>query len=43
MPGNNTMADIDIAQVIVYISNSFGNKQGYYDQSEVAKDLAACK
>jgi mono/diheme cytochrome c family protein len=42
MPANNTLADIDIAQIIVYISNSFGNKQGYYDQSEVAKDLAAC-
>ena len=43
MPGNNTLADIDIAQIIVYITNSFGNKQGYYDQAEVAKDLAACK
>lgn len=42
MPGNNTLADIDIAQVIVYISNSFGNKQGYYDQSLVTKDLASC-
>jgi mono/diheme cytochrome c family protein len=43
MPANNTLADIDIAQIIVYISNSFGNKQGHYDQAEVAKDLAACK
>jgi mono/diheme cytochrome c family protein len=42
MPGNNTLADIDIAQVIVYISNSFGNKQGYYDQALVTKDLASC-
>ncbi|MFZ4101935.1 MAG: c-type cytochrome [Sphingobacterium thalpophilum] len=42
MPANNTLADIDIAQIIVYISNSFENKQGYYDQSDVAKDLAAC-
>lgn len=43
MPGNNTLAEIDIAQVIVYISNSFGNKQGHYDQAEVTKDLASCK
>ncbi len=43
MPANNTLADIDIAQIIVYITNSFGNKQGHYDQAEVAKDLAACK
>jgi mono/diheme cytochrome c family protein len=42
MPGNNTLADIDIAQVIVYITNSFDNKQGYYDQSLVTKDLASC-
>jgi mono/diheme cytochrome c family protein len=43
MPGNNRLADIDIAQIIVYISNSFGNKQGHYDQEEVAKDLVACR
>ncbi|MDP3469869.1 MAG: cytochrome c [Daejeonella sp.] len=43
MPGNNNLADIDIAQLIVYITNSFGNKQGQYDQAEVARDLAACK
>lgn len=43
MPANNTLAEIDIAQIIVYISNSFGNKQGYYDQAEVARDLAVCK
>jgi len=43
MPGNNTLADIDIAQLIVYISNSFGNKQGFYDQTQVAIDLNRCK
>jgi mono/diheme cytochrome c family protein len=43
MPGNQALADIDIAQVIVYITNSFGNKQGFYD-SEIAKnDLLKCK
>ncbi len=43
MPGNNTLAEIDIAQIIVYISNSFGNNQSFYDQAQVAKDLAGCK
>ncbi len=43
MPGNNTLADIDIAQLIVYISNSFGNKQGFYDQNQVGKDLTLCQ
>jgi mono/diheme cytochrome c family protein len=43
MPGNETLADIDIAQVIVYISNSFGNKQGFYDSDIAKKDLEKCK
>ncbi|MFA6944826.1 MAG: cytochrome c [Pedobacter sp.] len=43
MPGNETLADIDIAQLIVYITNSFGNKQGFYDSSQVTKDLLSCK
>jgi mono/diheme cytochrome c family protein len=43
MPGNETLADIDIAQVIVYITNSFGNKQGFYDAEAVRSDLKTCK
>jgi len=43
MPGNETLADIDIAQVIVYITNSFGNKQGFYDSEIATKDLEKCK
>lgn len=43
MPGNDQLADIDIAQVIVYITNSFGNQQGYYDASKVAADLKNCQ
>lgn len=39
MPGNPELADIDIAQIIVYITNSFGNKQGFYDQTQVTADL----
>lgn len=43
MPGNETLADIDIAQVIVYITNSFGNNQGFYDAETATKDLKTCK
>jgi mono/diheme cytochrome c family protein len=42
MPDHN-FANIDIAQIIVYITNDFGNKQGNYTQNEVAADLSNCK
>jgi len=43
MPAEFHLANIDIAQVITYISNSFGNMQGLYDVNAVAKDLSNCK
>jgi len=43
MPANNQLSDIDIAQIIVYISNSFGNKQGFYDAARVTADLKECQ
>lgn len=43
MPGSNNLADIDIAQVIVYITNSFGNKQGFYSDQQVMNDLNNCR
>lgn len=43
MPGNSALADIDIAQIIVYVTNSYGNNQGYYDQAQVGVDLKNCK
>lgn len=43
MPAFPKMADIDLAQVIVYITNNFGNKQGMYTYEQVAKDLTKCK
>lgn len=43
MPGNPSLADIDVAQIIVYVTNSFGNKQGFYDQERVTTDLKNCK
>ena len=42
MPGNPDLAEIDITQIIVYITNSFGNKQGFYDQVQVRSDLKNC-
>lgn len=42
MPGNKSLADIDIAQIIVYVTNSFGNSQHFYDAAEVTSDLAIC-
>ncbi len=42
MPHEKNMADIDIAQLIVYITNSFGNKQGMYSTEQVAADLKNC-
>lgn len=43
MPGDNDMANIDIAQVITYITNSFGNTQGIYGLDSLEKDLNTCK
>lgn len=42
MPEFN-MANIDIAQVIVYITNGFGHKQGMYTTTQVEQDLKDCK
>ncbi len=42
MPAEN-FANIDIAQIIVYVTNSFGNKQGNYSQEQIAADLNNCK
>lgn len=43
MPDFGTMANIDIAQLIVYTTNSFGSKQGMYTYEEVAAALKKCK
>lgn len=43
MPADAHLMNIDIAQVITYITNSFGNKQGIYDVNDVARDLSNCK
>ncbi|MEO8794351.1 MAG: cytochrome c [Daejeonella sp.] len=43
MPAKQELSDIDIAQIIVYVSNSFGNKNGFYDTSDANTDLKNCK
>ncbi|MDR6781733.1 mono/diheme cytochrome c family protein [Pedobacter africanus] len=43
MPDFASLHNIDIAQLLVYISNSFGNKQGMYTQEEVEAALKKCK
>lgn len=42
MPNFSHLEDIDIAQIITYITNSFGNKQGVYPYKKVAMDLKNC-
>ncbi|MGX5690749.1 c-type cytochrome [Arcticibacter tournemirensis] len=43
MPPNPQLPDIDIAAIITYITNSFGNKQGLYDQTEATQALKKCE
>ncbi|MNX97005.1 Cytochrome c-552 precursor [compost metagenome] len=43
MPDFASLHNIDIAQLLVYITNSFGNKQGMYTPEEVAAALKDCK
>jgi len=43
MPDNPGLANIDIAQLLVYITNTYGNKQGMFTPEQVAKDLESCK
>lgn len=42
MEGFN-LANIDLAQLIVYITNGFGHQQGMYTSEQVAEDLKDCK
>lgn len=42
MPANDKLSDGDIAAVITFITNSFGNKQGLYKEDLVKKDLEIC-
>lgn len=43
MPDFATLANIDIAQIVVFVTNSYGNKQGMYTSEQIAADLKNCK
>ncbi|MGN6180684.1 MAG: c-type cytochrome [Mucilaginibacter sp.] len=43
MPASSELTPIQIAQVAIYVSNSFGNKNGFTSEDEVVKALNACK
>jgi mono/diheme cytochrome c family protein len=42
MPAND-LSPVEIAQVLTYISNSFGNKLSTIDEQSVQKNLAGCR
>ena len=43
MPGIPSLSDLEIAEVITYVSNSWGNNAGISDVKDVSKWLEACK
>lgn len=43
MPAQTQLTPIEIAEVITYVTNSFGNNQGIYQVDKVNGDLAKCK
>jgi len=43
MPAQTQLAPIEIAEVITYVTNSFGNEQGMYPVEKVNGDLGKCK
>jgi hypothetical protein len=43
MPANTNLNDIDIANLINYINNHFGNNNGYTPLNEVQEALNSCE
>lgn len=43
MPPNADLAPMDIAKVLTFVTNSFGNRQGTITVDVVEKDLEACR
>ncbi|WP_240755262.1 cytochrome c [Pedobacter sp. SYP-B3415] len=43
MPAFPELTDMEIAQLIVYVTNTFGNKQGHYPYPQVTRDLESCR
>lgn len=42
MPADTDTSPIEMAQIITYVTNSFGNKQGFTDNDEVNGQIAKC-
>lgn len=43
MPAETHLSDIEIAALITYITNSFGNKQGLYEADDATNDIRNCE
>lgn len=43
MPANPNLAPIDLAKLLTFVTNSFGNQQGIYDVTEIEKHLQNCR
>ncbi|TAF45756.1 MAG: cytochrome c [Sphingobacteriales bacterium] len=43
MPSNQNLAPIDLAKLLTFVTNSFGNQQGLYDIAEVENNLKNCR
>lgn len=43
MPADTDTSPIEIAQIITYVTNSFGNRQGITDNDEVNGQIAKCR
>jgi mono/diheme cytochrome c family protein len=43
MPAQKQLAPIEVAEVITYITNTFGNQQGLYNVEKVNADLQICQ
>lgn len=43
MPANSQIPDIDIAAIVTYISNSYGNRNGLYEANRASADLKKCE
>jgi len=43
MPANQKLAPIDMAKLLTFVTNSYGNKQGLFDVLEVENHLKNCR
>lgn len=43
MPAITSLAPIDLAKLLTYVTNSFGNQQGLYDVTEIENHVKNCR